>query len=384
MQALVGEALDAGAAGLSSSFLTSHRGAEGRPVPSLLAERAEFSALLDVVKDRRLGVVSVAAFDVDDIAELYELQPTIGVPFTYSALLAFPDHIHRELLETNDRGWRAGAEVWPQVSPRTLKSTRVLSDSAVYALNPMFGALSTLDSAARRKAYADPAWRTKALEAFTSAEGNLLANPRWDTYVVSASNANPELIGQPLTKIAAEQGTTLFDALLDLALAEPDLGLRVQVVVGNDDVAEVGLLLSQEHCTIGLSDAGAHVSLLCDAPQATDFLGNWVRERQLMSIEAGVRRLSGVQADLFGFADRGYLKPGYAADIAVFDEETVAAGPIRRVQDFPANAERLTAPEPVGMRHVLVNGTPIRVEETQRETNVAQCAGQIVRPSRRA
>jgi N-acyl-D-aspartate/D-glutamate deacylase len=124
-------------------------------------------------------------------------------------------------------------------------------------------------------------------------------------------------------------------------------------------------LLTHEQVVLGLSDAGAHVGQLCDAPIATDLLGTWVRERQLMPLEQAVRKLSGEPADLFGFVRRGYLREGYWADVCVFDPQTVGTGPVRRVRDFPADSERLTAEEPSGVRHVLVNGTPIRSDGQQ-------------------
>ena len=73
-----------------------------------------------------------------------------------------------------------------------------------------------------------------------------------------------------------------------------------------------------------------------------------------------MRKLTGEPADIYGFVRRGYLREGNWADVCVFDPATVGTGPIRRVRDFPADAERLTAEEPTGVRHVLVNGTPIR------------------------
>ena len=127
----------------------------------------------------------------------------------------------------------------------------------------------------------------------------------------------------------------------------------------------MGFLLNHESVALGLSDAGAHVGQLCDAPIATDLLGTWVREREAMPLERAVRKLSGEPADMFGFVDRGYLRAGTWADVCVFDPATVAPGPMTRVRDFPANGERLTCEAPVGMRHVLVNGTPIRRDETQ-------------------
>ena len=105
-------------------------------------------------------------------------------------------------------------------------------------------------------------------------------------------------------------------------------------------------MLTAAGCTLGLSDAGAHVGQLCDAPQATDYLGNWVRDRSLMTLEDAVRRLTSGQADMFGLPDRGRLVAGAWADVVVFDPATVGPGPVRRVADFPAGSERLTADAP--------------------------------------
>jgi N-acyl-D-aspartate/D-glutamate deacylase len=113
---------------------------------------------------------------------------------------------------------------------------------------------------------------------------------------------------------------------------------------------------------IGLADSGAHVSQLCDACFATDLLGNWVRDRQVMPLERAVHKLTGEPAEVFGLADRGVIEPGRAADLVVFDPATVAPGPLRRIVDFPADGERLTADSPEGVRHVVVNGVAIRVD----------------------
>ena len=153
--------------------------------------------------------------------------------------------------------------------------------------------------------------------------------------------------------------------------------------MSNDDSKAVAKLLQEDHCTFGLSDAGAHVNQLCDASQATSFLGDWVRERSLRSMEDAVRKLTGVQADLFGFADRGYLLPGGWGDVVVFDPATVGSGPVRRVRDFPADGDRLTADQPTGITHVLVNGVPIRKDGEMVAAAHADRPGQVVGPGPR-
>ena len=96
-----------------------------------------------------------------------------------------------------------------------------------------------------------------------------------------------------------------------------------------------------------------------------------------------MHKLTQVQADLFGFGDRGVIRPGAAADLAIFDPDTVAPGPLRRVRDFPAGAERLTADQPDGMRHVLVNGVPVVADGVLTGAATSAPPGQIVRPDAR-
>jgi N-acyl-D-aspartate/D-glutamate deacylase len=247
--------------------------------------------------------------------------------------------------------------------------------------SPVFAELMPRSQSERRAAYADPAWRQRVREGWAAGQG---IPPRWDTYSVMESTANADLVGTPLLDIAARTGADPLDVLLDLALAEADFRhLRVRAVLANDDVDGVATLLTQDGCTLGLSDAGAHVGQLCDAPLATDLLGNWVRGRGVLSLEQAVHKLTKVQADLFGFAGRGVLAPGAHADVVVFDPDTVAPGPLRRVRDFPAGAERLTADQPTGMRHLLVNGVALQVDGSFSEAALASKPGALVKPAPR-
>ena len=208
--------------------------------------------------------------------------------------------------------------------------------------------------------------------------------PRWDTFDVMLSEANPALAGRKLAAVATERGVDPLDLLLDLTLAEPGLELRVRAVLANDDVEGVELLLNEGHCTLGLSDAGAHVGQLCDASLATDLLGQWVRERGVLTLEDAIHKLTQVQADLFGFDDRGVVRPGAWADLVVFDPDTVDPGPLRRVADFPAGAERLTADQPTGMRHLLVNGTVVQRDGAFLDEAIEQRPGRGRAPRPRA
>ncbi|MEY3618935.1 MAG: hypothetical protein RL726_1633, partial [Actinomycetota bacterium] len=193
---------------------------------------------------------------------------------------------------------------------------------------------------------------------------------------------SPDLVGRRVTQVADELGLSPFDALLDITLREPDLKLRVKALLANDDVDGITMLLNTDQCTLGLSDAGAHVGQLCDAVLPTDLLGSWVRERRALTLEQAIHKLTKVQADLFGFADRGVLRPGAHADVVVFDPNTVAPGPTSRVRDFPADGERLTASQPTGMHHLFVNG--VEVVRDGRILDGTARPGQVVSPSPRA
>jgi N-acyl-D-aspartate/D-glutamate deacylase len=276
-------------------------------------------------------------------------------------MFASPGGKHLEALRLHEQGVPAGARVWPQVTPRPLTMQFTLADP--YSLNTgaVFGELLQGDREARIAAYRDPEWRARAAADLEHSP----MKPRWETFEVSESVRFPELQGRRVTDLATERAESPLDVMCELAVAE-DLATRFRAYIANDDVDAVGRLLTHDQVALGLSDAGAHVDQLCDAPLPTDLLGTWVRERRVMPLEHAVRKLTGEPADLFGFVRRGYLREGFAADVCVFDPETIGTGPTRRVRDFPADAERLTAEEPSGLRHVLVNGTPIRLDGTQR------------------
>jgi N-acyl-D-amino-acid deacylase len=378
MQAVVGQAMTAGAAGFATSLSPTHRGADGKPVPSRFAERSELEALLETLGESGRGVAAFTPGEQLGLMDLYELQPQIGVPFTYTALMAMPNGMHRAMMDINRRGWAAGAEVWPQVSPRALQFSMSMAEPFTFNVNPHFGALMAEGLQDRRAAYASPTWRAAVLDAWES--GLDFGKPRWETFLFAESTAHPELTGRRVVEVATEQGKDPLGALLDTALDEADLKLRVASILANDDVDELYAVLTEPGCTLGLSDAGAHVSQICDGSQATDYLGSWVRDRGLTGLEDAIYRLTKLQADIFGLKDRGHLTPGAWADIVVFDPATVGPGPVRRVNDFPTGSERLTADAPTGIRHVLVNGTPIRTDGIQ---DLDARPGQLARPASR-
>jgi N-acyl-D-amino-acid deacylase len=360
---LVDEAMEVGAAGLSTSFSFAHRGVDGKPVPSRFAEMDEVEALFTAVGRAGKGVVLATPGWQCEYPDVFTWQERIGRPFT-CPLFALSNGKHRDVVRLHEEALARGANVWPQVTPRPLTMQFTLADAYNLNVGTVFGELIKVSPEVRKAAYRDQEWRTRAFDDLERNEGGM--KPRWETFEVSESDRYPELLGRRVTDIARERNVSPLDVMCELALSE-DLTTRFRAYIANDDVAEVESLLTEDHVVLGLTDAGAHVDQLCDAPSPTDLLGTWVRERGIMSVERAVRKLAGEPADMFGFEGRGYLRAGYAADITVFDPATVAPGPQRRLRDLPADGERLTNEEPTGMRHVLVNGTPIRTDGRQLE-----------------
>lgn len=384
MAGIVRDAIDAGACGFATSFAVTHLGADGRPIPSRWADRTEVEALCRAAGESGRGVVGINGVSEHlHFDEIYEMQLDLGVPITWTALLTSSTGSHDKALKLHRDGMAKGSAVWPQVSPRPLTFSMNLVEPFTLNTSPVFAELMSGTIEQRSSAYADPAWRRRVRDAWAGGpEGGL--PPRWETYEIMESSAHPELIGRRLLDVATEHHADPFDQLLDLAGAEPTLrDIRVKAVLANDDEESIATLLQEDGCTLGLSDAGAHVTQLCDAPLATDLLSRWVREKGVLTIEQAVHKLTQVQADLYGFDDRGVLRAGLAADVVVFDPQTVAPGPLRRLRDFPADAERLTADQPVGMRHLLVNGVSVIDDGALSADAVARRPGQMVRPSAR-
>ena len=381
MAHLVREAMEAGAAGFATSLAITHLGADGRPIPSRVADKDELRALFRAVGDAGRGVVGINGGEGLTLREVYAMQPSMGAPVTFTAFLTQPNGSHFKAVDIHRAGLADGADVWPQVSCRPLSFSMLMTEPFTLNTNPVFAELSPRSLDERRAAYADPAWRQRVRDAWDNRQGIV---PQWETFDVLVAEHNPDLVGRSIPELARAGDGDCLDALLDAALREPDLRLRVRAVLANGDEEGIAFLLQEPGCTIGLSDAGAHVGQLCDAPLPTDLLGNWVRDRQVLTLEAAVNKLTKVQADLFGFADRGVLRPGAWADIVVFDPDTVAPGPLRRVADFPAGAERLTADQPTGMRHLLVNGEPVITDGVLDVDVEDRRPGQLVRPAPRS
>lgn len=380
MRQIVAESLRAGALGFSSDRAGFHLGDAGRPVPSIVSSQRELESLMRVTSEVGRGIVHVAAGE--DYEWIYSFQRELGRTVNWSSILTYPPEWtsrapFREKLANHLAGRAAGADVWVQVTCRPIVQRIVMREPTSFYQMPAFAELVAIPEAERNRLFADRGWRRRVTAQFDSGEW---IHPGWQTFTVVESAAHPELVGRSVESIARDRGITPWDAVCDIALEE-DLATRFEIVFANDDREGVSDLMRADGCVLGLSDAGAHVGQICDAVLPTDFLAHWVRDREVMSLERGIHKVSGELAGVAGL-DRGVLCQGAPADIVVLDWEALEPGPERRVTDFPADGERLIADAPAGIDYVLVNGTPICEAGDPVVDSLPQLPGQVLRSVR--
>src|SRR5437868_6796098 len=316
MRQLVAEALAAGALGFATSKSPTHAGAEGKPVPSRLAETDEVFRIAEALKTHGRGVMQITPGAGLFINEFAELTERTGVPVSWTALLTGigPPGTAVQLLDATAE---AGDNVWPQIACRPLVMQVTFEDPFAFSSIDAFKDVLEAPREQRAEVYADPAWRERA----RSGAGGVFAI-KWDKTTIAETERHRALMGRAMTEIAEERGVVPLDAAIDLALEE-GLKTRFPVVLASDDEDEVGKLLQDERAVLGLSDAGAHASQLCDACFSTYLLGHWARDKGILSLEQAVWRLTGQAAQIFGITDRGLVKEGMAADLVAFDPDTV-------------------------------------------------------------
>jgi N-acyl-D-aspartate/D-glutamate deacylase len=265
---------------------------------------------------------------------------------------------HWELSDATSRARARGSDLWAQMSCLPVVSQFTLARPYVLESVPAFGELSALPVETRRASYRDASWRRRALEEITrNREGRTFAID-FERMVLAESASSPEIVGRSVGELARDRGHQPMDVFVELGL-EDGLATRFDLIMFNSNEDTVAQLLARDSTILGLSDAGAHTSQLCDASFAVHLLGRFVRERRDLDLEFAVWRLTGHPAEVFGFADRGLLKRGYVADVCVFNPATIGEGPRERVYDQPGGADRLIK-QSIGVEHVLVNGTMIR------------------------
>ncbi len=359
---LLGEALDAGAFGFSSTLLNQHMGYGGRPLACRNASRAELKAYCNALRSRGKGAIEIAMTRQIGVLEQPELElldfmlAESGRPVTFIALFDRDDlpEAVRETLRKAAPMIARGAR--PQTSPLPLTREFSMRSPFSFGAFPSFKRVfEDKSKAAQTAVYRDPAFRAQ----FRKDLERPMTSSNWARITLHEvkNPALKHLEGRTVAELAAEQGKDPVDAFLDVTL-EDDLDNEFTMQSFNTRVDRMAELLNDRSILIGLGDGGAHLDMLCDAGYPTYVLGTWVRERKVLSLEEAVRRMTSDPADFFGIKDRGRIAPGLAADLVLFDPATVgSAGRPERRYDLPGGAKRMVM-RSAGVELTLVNGVP--------------------------
>ena len=366
MEDLVRQGMAAGAFGFSTNSNQRHYREDGKPVASRFANLNEIARLSRVVGESQSGLVQfthgafAAPEHVARIGQWYETilketgRPLIGESIRQS--WNEPDLWRKQLNDVEER-CRQGYAAYAMTSTRRSMRRWTLKDTSRLDEIPAWKKLMTLPLDLRKERFRDPQTRIELGKA--TAEGKPINfSRRWDMISIkkAAREENKNLEGKNIDELARSQAKSPIDAFLDLALAE-DLETTFEDTAAQGDEQAVKEIFRSPHVLLGQSDAGAHVA--SGNPgfgYATTMLAYWVRERQIMSLEEAIKKLTFLPASIFGIHDRGLLRRGMAADMFVFDPENIDVLPPEKVEDLPEGAPRYIQ-HAKGIPYTIVNGS---------------------------
>jgi len=363
MQDVVRGGMQAGALGLSVSREKGHFDPQGVPIPALWADEKEIFAISDVLRDMSTGTIQAGGGQYVEMKDgmMRRLAEATGRTVVYNSLSQtmrrpneWKEHMAR-IEETAAMGIRA----YPMCSPNRVTQDFTMKNSQVFRGLPTWHPILLMSDEEKLRLYADPEIRAKLHEeaVVNKPDSAVGISKTWWNYIwvnEPALEKNKWMQFKSIGQLAEAQGKRVIDAFLDLVVEEK-LETRFLQAENNIDDEALTKILTHPNAVIGLGDGGAHVQFHGGYGYITKLLGEWVREKQVMSLEQAVRRLTFDSASTFGLYDRGLLRPGMAADITIFDPATVNCGKEEVVHDFPAGGWRIKETAE-GVSHTIVNG----------------------------
>jgi N-acyl-D-aspartate/D-glutamate deacylase len=383
IKALIREALQAGAMGLSTTNGPQHIGYQGRPLACRLASREELTAYCSVLKELGRGVIELALNDSPGVVSesdydlLNHLLTESNRPLTWLALLNRDDkpEICLETLRQTESLLKRGAV--PQVTCRPLIVQIDLRNPFIFANMPSWKPAFNQTVETQINLYRDASFRAAFRKALQ--EPRIFSDKTlWGRLNVKEvqNPAMKSLEWKTVAQIAQDRSKDPLDTFFDLAI-EDNLNIQFTIELFNANETRIPELITDSRTMIGLSDGGAHVDMLCDAGYCTYLIGTWVRDKGAITLEHAVKRITSEPASFFGLKDRGRLAVGMAADVAIFDYNTIGSGKRAEMQqDLPGGGRRLVMPAK-GVCYTLVNGQVL----LENGTHTGALPGQVLRAS---
>ncbi len=366
MRTVVRDGMSAGALGLSIDRTRGHYDSKGVNIPAYWAQEDEIFGLADVLGEMGTGIIQSGMGREAEFKNklMSRLAEKTGRTVVYNSLRqsirqpdAWKDHV-----ALVDEAVSAGLRAYPMCTPNTTVDRFTMRNAQIFRGIPTWHPILLAPLEEKRRAYSDPEVRRKLHEEVvewkqelrnTATEfGRNWYEKLWVDKVVLDRNKAFE--GKTIREISQMTGKGIIDSLLDLAVEEDLNTVFVMGASKTDNEATIAIL-NYPNAYIGLSDGGAHVHYHGGYGYSSKLLGYWVREEGIMSLEQAVRRLTFDNTSLFGMYDRGLLQPGQAADIVIFDPDTIDVLPEEVVHDLPGGAWRLRELAK-GMHYTIVNG----------------------------
>ncbi len=380
MQTLLRACLEAGAVGLSTSFVDID--ANLYPVPSRWAHSDELEALAAVLGEYGRMLQVVPEFYATDITiaridQLAELSLKYNIPTTFSPLFdsaATPDNVPRAMARVREQMAR-GARVWPQVQTRPIDISFCFDlPSLFFATNPKWFAIMRLDRDAKLDYLTSEQGREELIQA-AGADGGAA----WLGHLVirqlprEAAGDNEGVVGRTLAEVAETRGQGVAATMIDLSL-QHNLDVHFLAAnMGHNESQRVGSILADPLVHVGASDGGAHIASFATYGDTGYLFSEFVRATGSLDLAQAVKKITSDTAGIWGLNDRGLLKPGMAADVVVFDPDTIARAEERPVYDVPGEGMRYVR-DAVGVDAVVVNGVLAYDREGYKEAH----SGRIV------
>jgi N-acyl-D-aspartate/D-glutamate deacylase len=384
MQALLRTALEEGAWGWSTTNSPTHAGPQGQPVPTRLATDEERLALGRTLGEWNRGVIEIlppgaGRPDEADQRHLFDVAQASGRPVFF---LGF-DASARDYVEASTR---QGAQLYNLLRVIPFNPRFTLKKTTYFANLDVWDVIMAAPFEERMALLTDPGRRAELRAAATQRQrrrpGVLGRFIKWDSIIVSkvALDAHRALEGRTIAELAEGTGNHVADVMLDLAVAEQ---LETEFFLQSRSPAvdvELAEYVKTGHAIPSQTDAGAHLNTnFCTAGESSYVLGEWVRERQLLTLEDAIRRFTFQPARIMGLSDRGLVREGMVADLMVFDLARINVKEDEITRDGPSGSPRRVQ-RAEGVEHVIVGGEPV----FQHGQHTGALPGRVLRAPRRS
>ena len=380
MQSMVRDAMDHGAIGFASSFSPNHSGYGGIPMPSTIATEAELRALTSVLGEKKKGVFMMATGTRGSPDIMESIAEDTGRPAYISTVLTMYNEGNPSLgaayYERCAQALERGHELYILTSCQPLSFDFGLTDPYVLLSHSAFDVVKSATPDSLPGVYRSVEFRDAFRKNLKHPKEGILFLGNWRHIEVGQTThpENQRLEGQNIQALADQQGLDPVDVFFDLALSE-DLGTHFVGKFFNNNDEGVAPSLKHPASVITLSDAGAHLSYMCDAGFGLYFLSHWVRDTGHFTLSEGIRKITSEPADRFRIPERGRLQVGLPADMLLFDPATVGISKPLPRQDLPGGGSRMIRTA-TGVHGVWVNG--VKVHDGHNYVDHSQGPGQVL------